>query len=1167
MVRYISQLAAQNVNRSGERIAEKQVSAMQRLIQKFRKWLEEIWSETKGLFAQTLKPRSFKKRQPVETLDGKSEKYKMVDVEMNFEEMTLQDVADFTSLTDIAFDLKSKMDVLETLDMLQAVATKPRKNRQGKVIPPVDNDAIIKRLRTKINVLSDTAKTRLKSDQLEDEVRTLRSILSNPDTVESLTEFVEQGLRGLNWANEEFSRLTARLKDEEGEPLTQAEVTELSRRLSIVKTLLAFYQEDVQRMLYRITDPNEIDDKTYRKYSEIIRRSEVVAKDIKNRSVDLMVEWLYPSVQNANELIKEKYPDYVLTKEQFKNQMYAANSDVDKMFFWLGSVGSSRDSVSAIVSDVLKHTMENQEEHNAEISEVLKGLYDNFLKEKSIANDRKITGEYYKKHYLRKAKVLEKVGEKINEEGKPEPVMDYVERWAFHEQYFVDKWAEANAKFVNALPTPNNKAEYEVYSKTVADWTLIHGSYEKPSELYRNPDFDKLYGKDKMFSAMYDYYKQANDKLVDERLKFGMIPQVSTGKGMFSDLKWSKNGLGMLVQRAINTVKADPNDFAVELENLDGSTYRSIKVAYIRPLEETDLDFALPETVFKFASTANIANAMTEIEPNVVILKSLIDENSSGKFISDVRKVNRVSNDKKTMFDRVFKRPAKNLAPRVNKQLTAFIDDVVYGQTEVAATVGLGYRQILENTDEVRNNKKLSASLATAKQMEADGKKPYEILNDTKWQKDDNGNWYTSGKGFTFDMNKVGNNLAFLTALNNMALNVTAGISNTTIGNIQSLGEALGGKYYKPANWIKAQRQYWGSTGEFIADTNRLKKGKVTLLGIKYDAIQGEFRDKFGKRFVGSVAQKYATSDTLFILSHAAEHQIQLTGMLALMDATRVPLKDGGNVSLFEAHVDNGRGGLKLRDDAIWTDQDNSNFSTRLHAINKILNGNYSKFDKAHLQRLWYGKLALIYRKFLYNGFRARYGKKRMDYELKDVYEGYYRTFLKKLVSDVKAYKMEGIARAFTKKGWSADEAYAWNKTMFELAVFAGAWMLGIALGSVDEDEPEEDKTWIRNYMTLMMLRLRSEVGTYSFFGIQDIARIVEHPSAVVGTLSKFGVFFGQLITGPLDEYERKTGVFAKGDSVLWAKFQKMIPLWRQYLNLQAPEEQAKFYTFINKNF
>lgn len=546
-------------------------------------------------------------------------------------------------------------------------------------------------------------------------------------------------------------------------------------------------------------------------------------------------------------------------------------------------------------------------------------------------------------------------------------------------------------------------------------------------------------------------------------------------------------------------------------KNLDGSNYRSINIPYVRPLEESDLNLSIPETLLEFHDAVTKTMKLREFEPNIALLKSLIEGDT--KFNQDkIRKVLKVTSKGNILFNNKLVVQKEDAQNRLNKQLKHFIDNVVYGEGEDKAAVNIfGIRQL--------------------------------------------------------DLNRFGQNLSFLTATNTMAGNITAGISNVMMGEVNSFGEAMGKKHWTPQNYAKAKGQYLSSMDQFFSDITNLKKSKITQLGIWCDAIQGEFRDNNGKKIVGSVIQRMATTNSLFFLTHGGEHEIQLTAMLSLMDNTKVQMKDGTTASLFDAFEQSKDGYFRISKDANWTDQDTKNFQNRLHGINEYLNGLYSQFNKAYIQRKWYGKAALIFRKHMYNALKARWGNGYYDRQIQSKQTGFYRDFFTKLATDIRDYKLDGVKNLFTREGWSDDQKYAYNRTVFELGLFASTCIVGIAIARAESDDKKE-KPWGQEYLALLMLRLRADLGQSNMVGtVPDMVNIVKNPSVLVGTVGKFGSFFTQLISDPFAEYKKKTGYFSKGDSVLYGKASKLIPFYNQFIKLMTPKEQQQFYSLLQQGY
>jgi hypothetical protein len=74
------------------------------------------------------------------------------------------------------------------------------------------------------------------------------------------------------------------------------------------------------------------------------------------------------------------------------------------------------------------------------------------------------------------------------------------------------------------------------------------------------------------------------------------------------------------------------------------------------------------------------------------------------------------------------------------------------------------------------------------------------------------------------------------------------------------------------------------------------------------------------------------------------------------------------------------------------------------------------------------------------------------------------------------------------------------------------------------------------------MIRMRSETAQY--ISVPDAYRVVKSPSAMTGTLDRAIKFISQVgFTWDPEklDYQRKTGVWEKGDNKSWAYFLKLI--------------------------
>src|SRR5690606_31477734 len=125
----------------------------------------------------------------------------------------------------------------------------------------------------------------------------------------------------------------------------------------------------------------------------------------------------------------------------------------------------------------------------------------------------------------------------------------------------------------------------------------------------------------------------------------------------------------------------------------------------------------------------------------------------------------------------------------------------------------------------------------------------------------------------------------------------------------------------------------------------------------------------------------------------------------SLMNTIKLKDKDGREINLKQAHelVD---GKIKIKDGVTkldgseWTVDDDFEFESKLHAINKDLNGVYNSFDRSLAKRWLIFRFVTMMRGFLTKTVKKRFKSYGVDQELGTPTEGFYITFYKALWKD-----------------------------------------------------------------------------------------------------------------------------------------------------------------------
>lgn len=528
-----------------------------------------------------------------------------------------------------------------------------------------------------------------------------------------------------------------------------------------------------------------------------------------------------------------------------------------------------------------------------------------------------------------------------------------------------------------------------------------------------------------------------------------------------------------------------------------------LPVFYTNNISINDVTFDLASSVLMFSQMANKYEALNQVRSEISLTKSLMEERKVPEFNSQgVRIRDNFAN--KFGLTQYLK---ENGESRSKQHFDAFLEMIVEGKMQQAESIG-----------------NLSGS-------------------------------------------KITNTVTGISALTTIAADLLKGVANNLQGNIQLIIEAQGAEYFNAKNLRKGKAAYAKNLismlGDFSKPTPTSLMGRLTEL---YDPLQGDFTDNYGRLVTTSVANKLFRTNTLFFNQYFGEHELQVSTMLALMDATIVRDKTTKEeITLFQAHEKYGvreafeniefieekeDGSKDYRD---FTEKDRRSFQDRLHALNKKMHGVYNNFDKAASSRYSLGRLGLMYRKHMYPGYMKRFQKYRFDEELGDGKEGFYRTFNKTLIRDLRNYKL-GVAKQWST--YTPKEKAAIRRVLTEVSIILSLFAAIVALKSMADDDEELKESYIYNFVLYEAVRMRSETAQYISF--TDAWRTVKSPSAALSTASRAIKFSNQILPWNITEgYKRKQGVWEKGDNKAWAYFVKLIGLPGYNIN---PREAVKIY-------
>ena len=997
--------------------------------------------------------------------------------------------------------------------------------------------------------LQDIATKRLNNEDLKIQSNVIRRLdLDSQNDIEFVLRYTQQAAQAINLAVRKYGKLREELKSP---GLTQAKLNRLNKELEVIKQLVSFYDEF--NKLYSLYDES-FNDADKIKFLKATSSLQYIRDSMANTAIDLTLEWLMPYIDKHNaELKKLGYSEKYMTTRQmmYNNLKFGTNKDTNFITFNLGTNVESRDPVNAAFANTISDNRSLQTLHIQNDTTELNIAYDNFLKENNISNvNYGAQIEFYKKHYYRQAEVLvfkidEITGEKTEE---------YITKTALHQEFFFDKYEKDLNEVKKKYSNPRSGIEAEEFDTKIIEWQRAN-SFGK-SEKYRNPEYHKL-NSDKFFKVIENFYNINNAKYGENALNFGIIPQkydaniidklqdfvkgVKAGKNVEEQYQFVKD---KIVSSAAG-MKKDNTSI-----NLDGTVYRRIKTELTSMKQEKNISFDIKNVIEGFISEATDYSAMRDIQYNAETLRMLIEGNV--KFSVPSRLIGK-----------------ENFNARIKDDLTMGKVKSKFKELKDLKDAGLSYdKDLYEKLEEkikkgVEKKSLWDDFLPRLKPSGTDmlNKMLIQQMNDFFY-----GDAVEDQKIGKISATKAAHYVSLYTSLVNMGLNWKAAISNINIGNLQLFIEGHGGKYFNKKELSEAIADYIKNIPNYARDLQVPIKSKDTQLAMLLDAIQGEVFDENRNRVTGSIAKRMFTVNNLFLLTNLGEHQIQITGMKAMLKGRKVETKNGEKITLYDAYTADKNGRYSLRTDLKdFTQEDLQKFIRELHGVNRNLNGNYSDLHKTTLARKWYGTLLLKFRKYLYPAFRSRFASEHIDYERNIVETGYLRFFFKDyLFGGLKRIIREHTIKGFSKEGFTEQEKYQFRKAVFELSSYAALSVLGMALGGgFSDDDKKKEISDFQKYLLYFTLRLRSDVGMYHVDMPSEFIRQIKNPTASLTAIVNGMGFIGQLWS-PTEVYEKDSGTHEAGDSKLWAKAQKLIPVYNKFLvNI---DDQLGYFNLINRN-
>lgn len=403
-------------------------------------------------------------------------------------------------------------------------------------------------------------------------------------------------------------------------------------------------------------------------------------------------------------------------------------------------------------------------------------------------------------------------------------------------------------------------------------------------------------------------------------------------------------------------------------------------------------------------------------------------------------------------------------------------------------------------------------------------------------------------------------------------LNILGGVANSLQANVSTAIEAASKQFISDKSMVWAKGEYYSQLPDYLKDLSEgVAKTRIGQLIELYDPLQGNYKDAYGRRITKTTFKKLMSSNSWYFLHKAGEHAIHIQAFMAFLKDTKVTHK-GKEISLYDAYELDSNGKIKLLEGVTLPGKTSKNgkislmVQNRLHAMDKRINGVYNEFDQPELKRHWYGSLLFMYRDFLVPGFKKRYKTLSVDHEFNSPTEGYWNTFMRKLIKDKKQLMRFYLGLEKESGNFEDFERENLKRAVRELAIVFATGLLVMCLKGIYESADDDEKEkW--KYLLFLSMKMNQELGAYGTFGdpqnfglpnLPELKRNFQQPTVLAGTLTKLFKIFNSIG----ETYERDTGIFKKGDSKFVAALLKFFGITGVNFD---PEEAIKYMNMANK--
>lgn len=436
----------------------------------------------------------------------------------------------------------------------------------------------------------------------------------------------------------------------------------------------------------------------------------------------------------------------------------------------------------------------------------------------------------------------------------------------------------------------------------------------------------------------------------------------------------------------------------------------------------------------------------------------------------------------------------------------------------------------------------------------------------------------------TIDNDKILQNLMAFTGRNALGLNFLSTVTNGVMGTVMNGIEASSKMFFNSKEYSSASKQYMTQIAGHVKDaTGQFPTSKWGIIVETFDIMQSF--NEFGQKIPHNRAI-HRKNVSLEFLRNGSEHMLQTVHAAAFfkshkvvklsedenaekeilsyyewLDRTESPnnkesRKEFDKLKSVEDSIEIENGVAKI--DSVSRKEMNA-FLRRVKGNYEQNHGNFGRNTVPLMTRSWVGRLVLMFRRWAKPGWNRRFRRSGFDQRLGMDTGGNYtitKNFLTNLVKEVQDMGVSYAAQA-ANETWS--DLPHWQraqvrKTFTEIAFITGTMIAVMILSGIDDELPEEERT----YMLKMgeYLSRRAQVEMMAYVSPNEAMAMIRSPSAIMSTVENFQKAVS--VTLNMDAYQ--TGD-REGELKMWNYWWKLVPYGHgieKFVDIEEPLEYQR---------